>query len=218
MPAITISRQYGSGEREIADRVCELMGYRFFDKWLIANIAADVGLSKDEIIDFSEDHYKVKSFLTRFGELFSGPPRGSFELALRPPGAAGDKTLSVKQMDEKAAVELVNTTILAAYKLSYAVIVGRGGQVVLKDKPGVLHVRLEAPMEARIDRVSATEHVSCEEAQQLIVARDKAAAQYLERFHKVRWDDPVLYHMVINTGKVHPEAAAQLIVCALLQI
>lgn len=217
MPAITISRQYGSGEREIADRVCELLGYRFFDKRLIANIAAEVGLSKAEIVDYSEDNYKVKSFLTRAGELFSGPPRLSFEVAFRPVGSA-EKTLSVNEMDEKSAVSLVNSTILAAYKLGYVVIIGRGGQVVLKDKLDVLHVRLEAPIEARTAWVQATEKVSCEEAQKLIDQRDRSAAQYLERYHKVRWDNPLLYHLVINTGKVPPEAAAQLIVAALLQI
>ena len=218
MPAITISRQYGSGEREIADRICELLGYRFFDKRLIANIAADVGLSRDEIVDYSEDNYMVKSFLTRVGELFSGPPRLSFDVALRPTGSSHGKTLSVNQMDENAAVALVNSTILAAYKLGYVVIVGRGGQAVLKDKHDVLHVRLEAPIEARMSRVSAIEKVDCDEARKIIDERDKSAAQYLERYYKIRWDDPMLYHLVVNTGKVHPEAAAQLIVTALLQL
>jgi cytidylate kinase len=47
---------------------------------------------------------------------------------------------------------------------------------------------------------------------------DQASAQYLERFFGVRWDDPLLYHMVLNTGKWELEAAAQLIAEALRRV
>ncbi len=218
MPAITISRQYGSGEQEIADRVCELLGYSFFDKWFMARVAAEVGLSKDEIVDFSEDDYKVKSFLTRTSELFSVRSRRTASVPVLAQGYGEAPTLSVTQMDEKAAVELANSTIRAAYKQGYVVIVGRGGQMVLRDKPDVLHVRLEAPLDARVARVQDAEQLSAQEARQLIEQRDRASAEYLAHFHRVRWDDPLLYHLVINTGKMPPEGAAQLIVSALLQI
>lgn len=218
MPAITISRQYGSGELEIADRVCELLGYRFFDKWLIAQVAAEVGLSKQEIVDFSEENYKVKNLLTRMGELFSTPTRKPIQVPVPAGHYEEPATLSVSQLDEKAAVDLVNTTIRAAYKLGYVVIVGRGGQVVLKDESSVLHVRLEAPLKARIACVQRTDKLSYEEAKLIIEERDRAAAEYLQRYHGVRWDDPLLYHLIINTGKVPPEVAAQTIITAMLQI
>ncbi len=218
MPAITISRQYGSGDREIADRVCELLGYAFFDKWLIAQVAAEVGLSKDEIVDFSEEHYKVKNFLTRASELFSLRSRRVADVPVLAHGHGEAPTLNVTQMDENAAVELVNTTIQAAYNQGYVVIIGRGGQAVLKDKPDVLHVRLEAPMDARIVQVREQENLSAQAARQLIDERDRAAAEYLARYHRVRWDDPLLYHLVINTARMRPEGASQLIVTALLQM
>ncbi len=218
MPAITISRQYGSGDREIADRVCELLGYAFFDKWVIAHVAAEVGLSKDEIVDFSEEHYKVKNFLTRASELFSIRSRRLASVPVLATSYGEAPTLSVTQMDEKAAVELANTTIRAAYQQGYVVIVGRGGQALLKDKSDVLHVRLEAPMEVRIARVQVAEKLSGQEARQLIDERDRAAAEYLAHYHKVRWDDPLLYHLIVNTGKMPPEGVAQLIVTALLQM
>jgi cytidylate kinase len=49
-------------------------------------------------------------------------------------------------------------------------------------------------------------------AQDRIVERDAASADYLKRFYKVAWEDPLLYHLVINTGKVSLEQAAQIIV------
>ena len=66
MAVITISRQAGSsGNEEIATRVAELLGYRYFDKRLMAKVAAEVGLSENEVVDFSEENYKVVSFLVR---------------------------------------------------------------------------------------------------------------------------------------------------------
>ncbi len=218
MPAITISRQYGSGEREIVDRVCELLGYRVFDKWLLTEIAAEVGLSKEEIVDFSEDNYKVKTLESRLGERLSVPTRRSVAMPTTVEGPEQGVTFSVEQWDEQQAVALVNTAILAAYSLDFVVIVGRGGQVVLKDKPNVVHIRLEAPLETRIARVQKDAHLSYQRAQQLINQRDEESAQYLECYHKVRWDDPSLYHLILNTGKVDPEAAAQIIITAMLQV
>src|SRR5688572_12664634 len=65
MTVITISRQYGSGGDVIAARTCEMLGYRYFDKRLMADVALDVGLSPTEIVDFSEDNYRVRGFLER---------------------------------------------------------------------------------------------------------------------------------------------------------
>jgi cytidylate kinase len=55
MAVITISRQYGSPGNEIAVRVCEILGYHYFDKRLMAQVASEVGLSEQEIVDFSEE-------------------------------------------------------------------------------------------------------------------------------------------------------------------
>lgn len=59
MAVITMSRQYGSGGDEIAVRVCELLGYRYFDKALMAQIAAETALWEGPIVDYSEDDHRV---------------------------------------------------------------------------------------------------------------------------------------------------------------
>lgn len=210
MAVITISRQVGSGGREIAARVCELLGYEYFDKDLMARVAAEVGLSESEVVDYSEEHYRVKSFLER---LFPSP-RVVARISTRTRDATGAVTLTVEQLDEAQCVELVRSAILAAYRRGNVVIVGRGGQAILQNRPGVLHVRIEAPMEVRLRQIQKREGLSAEEAQRLIVQRDQSSAKYLSQFFGIRWDDPLLYHLVINTGKWGPETAAQLIVTA----
>ena len=66
MAVITISRQYGSGADDIAAQVCDKLGYRYFDKRLMAGIASEFGLPESGIVDFSEDKYKARGFLDRF--------------------------------------------------------------------------------------------------------------------------------------------------------
>ncbi len=216
MTAITISRQFGSGGRKIAAQVSELLGYRFVDKWLIARIAADVGLAESDLIHHSDQ--KAEQFVARFEELLGAWSGEVAEIPIQGWISGEQATFSVSKLDERAAVGLVNTAILTAHKLGNVVIVGRGGQVVLKDKPDVLHVRIEAPMETRLWRLRNLEGLRPQEARQLITERDRAATRYMGHCHQAQWDNPLLYHLVINTGKIQPEWAVQIIVDAAKQL
>ena len=213
MAVITISRQSGSGGDEIARRVCDLLGYHYFDKQLMTQVAADVGLSWQEMIDFSEEHYKVKSFLDL---LLSSSYVGQVRTWTQ--DATGKETLSLQELNEAQCIDLIRSTVRAAYLRGNILIVGRGGQAILTKRSNVLHVRLEAPLRTRIHRIQAREGMSYQAAKSWVVERDEAAAQYLLRFFKIRWDDPLLYHLVINTGQWELEAAAQVIVHAVSRL
>jgi cytidylate kinase len=112
----------------------------------------------------------------------------------------------------------VQSAIRAAYKHDKVVIVGRGGQAVLRNDPGVLHVRIEAPLETRIHRVQLREGLTFELAREVVAERDRAAADYLKRFYNVDWSDSLLYHLIINTGRWGIESASRLIVNAVSQL
>jgi CMP/dCMP kinase len=215
MAVITISRELGSGGNDIAHRVCDMLRYRYFDKQLLIDAAGEFGLAKDHVIDYSEDRYEVQNLLTR---LFRSGPRPIKRVSVPQRDAAGNVTLTESTIDEARYVELVKSSIRAAYEANDIVIVGRGGQAVLQDKPNVLHVRVVAPLGTRIARVQQVEHLSVEEAQQRIARQDRATAEYLGRFFGIRCEDSTLYHVVINTGKLGTEGAAQLIVDAVVQL
>ena len=91
------------------------------------------------------------------------------------------------------------------------VIQGRAGQVILKDRPDALHVRIIAPINLRIERVSQKVGIPAEFAKAQVEASDRSRANYLRRFYKVRWDDPALYHLVINTADLTDQQAAAII-------
>ena len=206
MAVITISRQYGSEGDEIAANVCQILGYQSFDKQLMMRVASEVGLTEGEVVDFTEDQHRVRGFLDR---LLGSPA---------PVVTQSHSWSEVKVIDAADSIPLVQSIIRAAYKHDKVVIVGRGGQAVLRSDPGVLHVRIEAPLETRVDRVHLREGLTYELAREVVAQRDRAAADYLKRFYNVDWADSLLYHLILNTGRWGIESASYLIVNAVNQL
>jgi CMP/dCMP kinase len=217
MTVITISRQFGSGGDEIAARLCKILGYQMFDKSLITQAAAESGISEKEIYDYSEESHKVRSFLDRlFSRASVMAPAPMWE------DAAGMYYAEDMQLSEEVMLTLVQKAIHSAYQTRQLVILGRASQVVLKDMPDVLHIRIVAPLEDRIQRVKEELKVKRQtfqadvetrrEAQDLILERDAASADYIKRFYMYDWTDPTLYHAVLNTGRLSLERATQIIV------
>lgn len=215
MTVITFSRQFASGGDAIAAQVCERLGYIAFDKKLMAEVAAEVGLCEHEVVDFSEDRYEVRSFLTR---LFREKSRAVEHATVRQRDTSGKEIITTEALDEEQCIHLVRHTILSAYEKGSIVIVGRGGQAILRDKPGVLHVRVIAPLETRIQTMKQRGMSGNSEIKTLLAQHDRATAQYLRRFYGIEWDDPDLYHLIINAGLLTLEAAAEAIVAAAQQI
>jgi cytidylate kinase len=214
MTVITISRQFGSYGDEIAKKLCELLDYHYFDKALMLQAAAAAGLSEQEIVDYSEENYKLQNFLDR---LLRGP-QPIARVHVWKEDAKGTRAAEAVALTETSALELVQKAIQYAHRLGNVVIVGRGGQVLLQNEPDVLHVRIEAPLETRILRVreqwrpDGTQLDLRRLAQDLIQEKDAASADYLQHFYNVRWDDPNLYHLILNTGKLGIDQAVDLLV------
>ena len=67
------------------------------------------------------------------------------------------------------------------------------------------------PAAVRAARISASENISLLAAQARVEASDKTRQTYLMRYYQVRWDDPELYDLIINTARLSPDQSAQLI-------
>lgn len=91
------------------------------------------------------------------------------------------------------------------------VIVGRAGQVLLKDDPRVLHVRIIAPHRVRIERLMSSRGIPTDAAEAQIEASDRSRKNYLHRFYQVNWQDASLYDLTINTGRISVSTAADII-------
>lgn len=207
MSVITISRQVGSLGDELAERLAKELGYRYFDKFLMTEIAISSGLTEAEVIDFSEDNYKVKGF---FDQLFGRKtPVGTVTVKER--DEKGKLVLTTKVFDEESSLAFVQTVIKKLVDWGNVVIVGRGGQVLLRNVSHVLHVRVIAPLEFRIENIMRQKGLTREDALKYISEKDRAAQEYLYRFYNVDWNDPELYHIVLNMGMLKIDHAVKVV-------
>lgn len=211
MTVITMSRQVGSGSDELAARLCSDLGLIMFDKRLMAQVAHEVGISAGEIVDYSEAEYQRRGF---FEALFRrSRPVAEFSTWVGSPSIGYERRTRV--LDEEGAVDLIRATVLKAYEQDNILIVGRGGQVILEDKPDVLHVRVVAPFEERLRRMQESRDMTPSQVRRYLQGADSASAEYLRSFFHVDPDDATLYHLVVNTGKLGIEGALTLIKQAL---
>jgi cytidylate kinase len=81
------------------------------------------------------------------------------------------------------------------------VIMGRGGNFLLKNFPFVLKVRTRAPIDRRIERVMEKEGINTENARYLIEKADSEMAKAVYLIYGRAWDDPQEYDMVFDTSK-----------------
>lgn len=214
MATITISRQYASGGDEIAARVAKLLDYTIFDKSMMAEVAAELGLTEHEIVDFRETDQRSLGFLDRV----LGRKLTVAEVRTWEEDISGVRTPATIKISDSQAIAMVRGVIDAAYKRGNVVIVGRGGQAILHDRPGVLHVRIEAPLDHRIQRLLDRDEVTPTQAELEIEDHDRAARDYVRRYHTIDPGDLLHYHLLVNTGRLDLESAAEVIALAVQQM
>ena len=94
------------------------------------------------------------------------------------------------------------------------VIVGRGGQAILKDVPGTLHVRIIAPYATRVKRSMEQKGYEEKHIERLVRQGDRDSSGYLSTYFDMDWDDSALYDLVINTRVMDLNKSVELITCA----
>jgi len=119
------------------------------------------------------------------------------------------------QMQRRKFLHFLQAVIYDYARKGRVILAGRGGQVLLRDIPGALHLRIVAPFEFRLRRFLEQQGGDEKQAARILRRTDRDSAGFLRSFFDVDWDDPALYDLVINSQKVSVEAAVQIIVEAL---
>jgi cytidylate kinase len=201
MGVITISRELGSEGDKIADRICEALGYQRVDKDMVLHIAEEAGVDVDAVLATERN-------VVGRARLVSG---AMTSLYAKQPTAFERKT----GVDDQTYTRVVHNTMEKFAKQGNAVIVGRGGQMILHDWPDALHVRLYADPEIRAQRISQRLDISPQEATQRITRSDERKRQYIRHMHNnADWKNLKYYHLAIDTGHIDPDAAVQIIILA----
>lgn len=143
---------------------------------------------------------------------------GAPDVALAVIDELGLLGLTPTAKNSEAYLLAVNAVVLELAGKGNVVLIGRAGQRILADYPGTVHVRLIAPVELRIQRIMERQHIVREAARSQIEASDQHRRQYLKRYYHVNWDDPSLYDLVINTGRIPSQVACDMICLAAREI
>ena len=93
------------------------------------------------------------------------------------------------------------------------VIVGRGAGFVLRDRPGTFRVFLRAPDAVRVKTLMARYGFTETEARRKMHETDSNRAAYIKQLYGHDWCDVDEYDMILNTGRISYETAAQMILC-----
>lgn len=184
-PVITISRQIGSGGLPLADQLAVYLSKRqedqscpwaVFDKNLVEKFLQDHHLPHHLAQFMSED--RVSAIDDMMEEL----------LGLHP----ASWTL-VHQMTE---------TILQLAELGNVILVGRGANIITARLPQAIHLRLIGSLHHRAERVAKERHLTQAEALKFIDKEDRGRSRYLRKYFGKDIDDPLLYHLTINTDSM----------------
>ena len=136
---LTISREYGSGGGEIADIIARELGWRLVDKDLIGEISKTEKVPPSEVAAFDE---KVDPWIHRITRTVWGL------------GADGISVVApVEMFDAEKAASLAKRIVTEAYNMGNCVIVGRGSQCILRNKPDVFHAFVYARWEERVRKI-----------------------------------------------------------------
>lgn len=227
MTVITISRQLGSLGGDIAASVAQELGLRLIDAETINRAAERAGVPRIALAELETEGERglasrvlkamrampllpsTSSRPTVSGDVAS--PRTS---TLYPFGGLFSPTVPPISSSLEGYVRMVGLVIRGLAHEGNVLILGRGGQMLLKNYPGALHVQTVAPFTQRIEVVMSRYGLSEREAQQRVRASDRARFDYLRRYHDVDWLDPTLYHLVLNTARLPAPATVKLIVAA----
>jgi cytidylate kinase len=101
------------------------------------------------------------------------------------------------QLAHRLAVE---QAIRDAAREGQVIVVGRGGQVVLRHQAETFHIKIVSPPDARVQRLISAARIDEEAAVNRIAASDRSRANYLRKEYGANWVDPLLYDLVINVG------------------
>lgn len=204
---VTISRQFGSNGGEVGKLVASASNLLYVDHEIIEGVASRLGVNS-QLVEQQDEHTSGTLGHVMDAVASSSPFNVNYS-NLRTLFNSTDR--STQKMRELAYLRLTQKFIVETAAQGNAVIIGRGAQFLLQGFPRTLHIYIFAPMETRIKNVMDSYQIGRKEAEQLIEQRDDAHDSYLRHHYGSDGRQPELYHLLINTGLVSSELAADLI-------
>ncbi len=180
MKIITISREFGSGGRELGKRLADELGFDYYDREIIEAVAKNKGIDSN-YAENALENLSPKTYPIKFGRSFAM--------------LSVNNTASLL-VEEKKIIEKI------ADMGRDCIIVGRNADVLLK-KYALLNIFVCADMQSKIkrceERATDDENLSKKEMEQKIKRIDKTRKERRRIVSGDEWGDKYAYHLVVNT-------------------
>lgn len=196
MAVITISKEFGTESEKVASQTGQRLGYEYIGEHLIAEIAKELHVSESEAEIFRKtSQSRILRFVDRY-------------------------TCSIVQkvidreygcLDDKNYYDTTKKLVQNVYESGNAIILGWGGQCILRGKPNTLHVRLVKDEETKIKEVMQNRNLEHKAAKAFIEREEGDLKAYIEHYFNEDWNAAHLYDLIIDMGKTSVEKAVDLI-------
>ena len=196
MAVITISKEFGTESEKLAYQAAQRLGYEYIGDHLIAEIAKELHVSESEAEMFRKTS---QSRILRFVDRYTC--------------SLVQKVVDREHgcLDDKNYYETTKKLVQNVYDAGNAIILGWGGQCILRGKPNTLHVRLIKDEETKIKEVMQNRNLEHKAAKAFIEREEGDLKAYIEHYFNEDWNAAHLYDLIIDMGKTSVEKAVELI-------
>lgn len=196
MAIITISSDCGTESEKVASQVAKKLGYEYIGNQLISEIARELKVSESEAEMFRKTS---QSRILRFVDRYTC--------------SIVQRVVDREQgcLDDGKFFDVTKRLVEKIYDVGNAIIIGWGGQCLLKGKPNTLHVRLTKEESEKIKTVMAERHLDEKAARAYIDREEGDLRAYMKQYFHEDWDNARLYDLIIDMGKISADQAVDLI-------
>jgi len=202
---ICISASDGAGGEEIAPLVARRLGLQLVDEQIVAWAAEQAGVTAEAVADVERRRSLIERLLDHLPQTAAGASAftGYVPLDSAEPGPAGDELRG-----------LIRSAIEEIADRGSAVIASHAASLALSNRYDLLRVLITGSEEERRARFGKARGLSEREAEKLVARGDANRANYFKRFYGVGAELPTHYDLVLNTDRLSPEEAADIVVHA----
>ena len=192
----TIGREFGSGGREVGEKLAAKLGIKLYDKELLQQAAKDSGFC-EEIFE-NHDEKPTNSFL--------------YSLVMDTYSVSGYSAAPFWDMPLNHKVFLAQfETIKKIAEKESCVIVGRCADYALSDNPDCINIFIHADLDVRIKNVSRNLNITENKARDIINKTDKQRASYYNYYTSKKWGDSKSYNLSLDAGKLGIDNCVEMI-------
>jgi cytidylate kinase len=200
MGVVTVSASFGSGGAEIAPAVAERLGLPFHDRVIPAQVAGRLG------VPVAEAEANDETITRGLWRLVSS-------LGTMPDPVGG--VLPTSTLPDERAYRVQTERVLGEIADGPGgVVLGRAAAIVLRNRPDVLHVRLDGPPEQRLAAAVAHFGRSEDEVRRERDAADAARVAYVRHFYRCDPAEARHYHLVVDSTALPHDVVVDLVVAA----